>query len=1264
MITISELVNKIKRFDTRLFFEWISIIALHPSNQKYLMRLEFLIAVFFSIEKEKFTNEKKSRKDISNIFEELKDEFDSMFRMVEDYVPFEQLKLIPLFLNGNKFYFYYGLIENPYTRLKVLANAILALDVGTHKGLQVVQNQFLISLKKQTEILEELVGCEESKVQGEEVYIPSASFFYKFRKLIRLDDTIETTTCSLGCLHNEQEAMIESCFNFKIPYLFNSSITKIGEYKYNLFPQNHIEYFGYRFKTVINKSNSYQEIWEELETNLKFRLFKLCANMFSIGPSVSSIFTNRKSDDNLLEKYDIACAFLIDQNKLILFKILPHRDNKETPDAASNITKTKKLLKKLVDEILASSEIGIGIYHREKVFGIRSKGLEIWNVLVSEQFSLEMSFYSIKKDSENFHITEIGDLEFVTEQIMFHKDKAGLGYLKFLQNDRHFMNSQYSLIATNYSDRIAMYFTGTEGYFMFGKNPDLMNIVPYQGNEFECEYYFQKYSDSIHDVLEQKFPDKYNVVENLEGNYYRAVDTLELHLLYIVNFKEYPILIYPPKEYSVLPKIDKEFLIQMLPQLVAFYIDEFQDEVVKLLQYSKIYPLEYSIMITSNIALSQEANRLPYLMPIVSKMKDEPFIVETKRLQNGNIRTFIIANTSEQNTLIKLFEPEDNSAEQFVLRSILESILVFSGTRNPEAKSYLFIEKFVPNSKKSFAFNLITSENPKIDTYGSFIEVNDSDIVTINRMFAEYLAGREVKPGVYTGDEAKRINGIIFDYLQILLENTIATFNHRIIFWAYKQLELIEGKRAINRVKIGMKENRILRYNLKEYTQNQFTSLAHLSSYVKHILQTILKVNPAGEKEITKSDWTFLLGIVAALMETNHIYEYIQYDLSPHKLVISELYEIKTEKISDKIDHEKWQGELVDNRIANAQNEYKKSLLQNEENSTNVNEDESSGSTEDEGQYTRELMDLDDIYKKEFGFSLAKKIAILNILYRSNFYSPNLQPLSYVSIKDIEKHINFFSEKDIESDEIELIIDDLSLNYNSYEDKDMMIPTELLRMKNRLNVCPIIKIRNKYLYGNQMCKFSYDLWKNEIIDGDFPYKLDNQKIKIKLDELHTINSKQLETDAKDELTKIFGLRYVVANLKKFQIISKTFPQSPPCGEIDILCVDKNNKIIYVFEAKSILQSNRPYIINLTFRDFFGNKGKRYYQKLNKKYDFVLANIGAFLQYFEIEYSVDWKVHKAFVVDKNVFAAYHTDYNVDFVKVENIKEYIKGYGPTC
>jgi hypothetical protein len=1027
MITISKLVDKIKQYDARFFFEWLSIIALHPSNQKYLVRFELLITAFFSIEKESFTNEKKSRKNISDFFEEIRIEFDSMFRIVEDFVPFEQNKLIPLFLNGNRYYFYYGLIENPYTRLKVLSNAIVSLDAGAHNSLRELQTQFLISLRKQTEILEELVKHKESKVEEEKVYIPSQDFFNRLSKLICFDNNITLSTCSLGCLREKQESIIESCFNYEIPYLFSSSITNIDGYNYILFPQNHIEHFGYRLKTVINNSNSYQEIWEELESDFKIRLFRLCTNMFSIGSSVYSIFANRESEDNLLEKYDIACTFLFDQNKLILYKTLPYRDNKDSLDTAKNILNTKKTLKKLSVEILANQEIGIGLFGRGTVNGFKSRSLEIWNVLVSEQFSMEPSTYSISKDSEHFHITEIGDLEFVIEQIMSHRDKANLGYLKFLQNDRDFMNSQYSLIISNYSDRIAMYFSGTEGYFMFGKNPDLMNIVPYQGNEFECKYYFQKYKDPIYNVLEQKFPDKFNVVEHLEGNYYRAVDTSDLHLLYVVNFEQYPIFIYPPKEYSFLSKIDKEFLVLMLPQLIAFYLDEHQKEVIKILKYSGIIYSEYSVLITSNVALTQEVNRLPYLMPIVKRMKDEPFIVETRRLQNGNVRTFVIANTSEQNSLIKLFEPEDNSGERFVLKNILESILVFSRTRAPETKSNLFIKRFIPDSKKSFAFNLITSENPKIDTYGSFIEINDSDLVLVNRMFAEHLANLKIKPGTYTGDEAKEINGIIFDFLQSLLENTIKRFDHEIVFWAYQQLELIEGKRAINRVKLGMKKNRILRYDLKEYTKKEFASLAHLSSYVKHILQTILKVNPLGEKQTTKSDWTFLLGIVAALMETNHIYEYIHYDLSPHQLVISDLYEIKSKKISEKIDHEKWQSELVDNRIMNAQNEYKKSITQNEDSLKETIDYESYSSTRAKGHYTSVLMDLDEIYKKDFGFSLAKKIAILNILFRSNFFSPGSQPLSYVSIKDIEKHIKSLSEKNIESDEIELIINDLSL---------------------------------------------------------------------------------------------------------------------------------------------------------------------------------------------------------------------------------------------
>jgi hypothetical protein len=116
-------------------------------------------------------------------------------------------------------------------------------------------------------------------------------------------------------------------------------------------------------------------------------------------------------------------------------------------------------------------------------------------------------------------------------------------------------------------------------------------------------------------------------------------------------------------EISVLPEIDNEFLVIMFPQLFAFYIDNFAKEFISILKSEHILPSDYSILITSNKALNQKENRLPHLNPYADIAEDTPFYITTRRMQDGSLKTFIIANTNYVESLINLFKPEDNSAE-------------------------------------------------------------------------------------------------------------------------------------------------------------------------------------------------------------------------------------------------------------------------------------------------------------------------------------------------------------------------------------------------------------------------------------------------------------------------------------------------------------------------------------------------------------------------------------------------------------------------
>jgi len=1248
---IKKIRSYLRDFDPTFFFEWLCIISTHSYNQEYLVRVELLSAIFLSIKESDFSKKLRSRSDIVDFFKFFEN-YKSYFSIIEDYTPWDQRKLIPIFNEGRKFYFFYGLLENPYTRMKVLKNLLFDFDPGNHKDLKRLLTEFELSLNIQTSILEKIREQYFPKQVTSKIYIPSQQYFKNVSPCF-INTNKKSKANHLGDFPNDSNVIMNTCFNYEIYQKLESAFLIIGEKEYLFLPHLHIEYFGWSFKTIINKSDSYLEIWEEIYEELQSRLSKICLRFFDISSALTSISVN---DKDLFINDQLNSAFLVDENKLVIFLAIRHSENKAIGGKTFLFDEVNNEISKM-NGILHSANVTLTEYNSQRSILFPKGDLEVWYVIVHEKISMEGYSLSINKNGPKNHIVEIGDLDFILEYLFDkRKTKAPVDFIKFLQNDRDFFNTPHRIITTNYLDRVSMYLSGEYYYLKNGKSPDFMTIAPYQGNEFESEYFFEKYQKPIYEIVEKKFPNKFDVIEEIEDNTYRLFDIINRHLLYLVQLDNYPVYLYPPLKFLTLERHEKEVITMMLPELFCFYLNELSKDFIAILKECRIFADEFSILLTSNLALEQQENRIPFLTKYLPELNNLPLIVKTHKLTNGVIRSFIIINTKQFEIFLDLFKPENNSAEKLCVKMLIYSLYKYSGIAISEAHIDQRLDLLIPDSKKSFSYNLMKTVSPKLDDYDSPIEVNNSDIGKANKLFAEHLCNKNIKPGEYTGQIAKEINGQIFDFLQQLLENNIKTFKEDILFYAYQQLEFIEGKRELSSLKFGMRSDRAIRYNLKEAARNEIESLAVLASYAKHIIQTTLKVRPTGEKVITESDWTFLLGITAALIETTQIYEYINYDLSPHKLIITGIYEVRSEKMMEKIDHKKWQDELIENRIENYKQKYDDATdFSEEEKSEKANYEDKSDTS---FSISDKLQALDEVHYNEFGYKLSTQLRLLFGLQRSNFINPDYFPLSVVSKAEIFDFINEFY-LDVNREELDKAIEDIALSYESYNQNDLMIPTELLRSKKRINVCPLIKLsEDKFLFGNQMCQFSENIWKNDLIDGDFPFKITHPKIKRILDEIHSCNSKKLESEAYLKAVSFLGDDNVIQNLKKFNIISKELPQNPPCGEIDVLCINPMTQTLFVFEAKNILQRNRPYDIKQTFDDFFGSKGKKYYEKLNRKHEFVNNNIKSFVEYFNKECSGIWKVKKAFVVDKRVFAAYHNDYHVDFILISEIANYLK------
>lgn len=103
-ILISNIINNVKtwmsEYNPSILNKWISVISIHPSNQAFLSRFEFLLVILASIKIEEFKNKKPDYQVFSLFISKFKEESDSLFLRVEDFIPFSQLKLIPYFFEG------------------------------------------------------------------------------------------------------------------------------------------------------------------------------------------------------------------------------------------------------------------------------------------------------------------------------------------------------------------------------------------------------------------------------------------------------------------------------------------------------------------------------------------------------------------------------------------------------------------------------------------------------------------------------------------------------------------------------------------------------------------------------------------------------------------------------------------------------------------------------------------------------------------------------------------------------------------------------------------------------------------------------------------------------------------------------------------------------------------------------------------------------------------------------------------------------------
>ncbi|MFK5976677.1 MAG: hypothetical protein QM493_09235, partial [Sulfurovum sp.] len=178
-----KLIEQFSKYNKKDLYLWLIVSMIHPSNQKFGMRYELLIHTLISIEENKFLHETLTKEKFEEFISWFEKEYSNYFIMMEDFEVFKQTKLIPLFLDGKKYYFFYGSLERPYEFIKQFYEIVFSTNI---EELNNIKNEFLSSLQRQTDILNRLVKDNESETVN--MYIPSLNFFNQYKSFFKVQN--------------------------------------------------------------------------------------------------------------------------------------------------------------------------------------------------------------------------------------------------------------------------------------------------------------------------------------------------------------------------------------------------------------------------------------------------------------------------------------------------------------------------------------------------------------------------------------------------------------------------------------------------------------------------------------------------------------------------------------------------------------------------------------------------------------------------------------------------------------------------------------------------------------------------------------------------------------------------------------------------------------------------------------------------------------------------------------------------------------------
>ena len=1212
-----EVVEAIKEFNFADWALWINTASLHPKNQLMELRFQLLMGHLLTIKEDEFVGnalDYAAFRAVLKVF----DAKCSSLKWLEDFAPLPQMQKIPLFFNRKIKYFFYGSFEQPYLHWRGFIDLFYPVLRLENNFLAFLIEQ---SLDMQTKLINSIEKYVDDCEVTQSIFVPPESFLEDISPLFKVEDIINNISfISCGELV-EKKQLYTNIINenfLRDKFYINTS----SNYCY-LFPFNHIDAITQAIQNEIFKQKNIN-ILSDLNQAACDYLQRAVYQASHISDAIEYFI---EIPGTILTK-EVDAIVELECNKFIIFKVTPYCQPKDFQQAAQD---TINQLSKTIKSLKESNFLFKNYYNDSDPVFQPGEITEFYGVAVLNPISLDAIVFPDTNQDEIF-CYQLSDICVMLETANSLKE-----LLDFFK-DENSING----IGIDALDRFTIY-SQNKGFNTFGIDP-MMFFVPHTGSKDVNEKLYEKYSDDIHYILYKHFFYRYNKVLFKKHIGYKVYDSINGAGGIALKFRKSLIFLkYPWNVVHNYKEEEVTICSKFMGPLLSYYLENLRALMESLFEKWNIVPHSLHTVHIIPVSVIKRKN-VKHFYNVVDNLSVECPVASNTILKNDGVVTYFIFNRD----YIYEFQKDisSNKLERFIIAELLSSLIKFYEQKSIElasSEAWKIVEKYIPNGPKLHSLDSIPVENPILPSYTKPIKFNDICVNRVQKQIATFLHDKSIKIGIHAGSKAKEICNKIFLFLFKELSGKLSKYNEHQIIYIYRQIELIEGERENIDRKAGLQSKIPTTYDLEADYEDNMREIRDLAVITKYILQISLSVENFGKKTLAETEWYELQAIGYWINYISLMSDSLHFEIAENKLEITDMYEIKIIRENNKFDTEAFSRANNIKTIA-----YNAKSVTKRKNHT-IKKDKTNSEP------NKWLPLLDNAFIEEYKFRFTDLLFVLKEVSHIKCDSFANYPVLIQEKKKLMKKIaDYCIVNPAQPLEYKAIIDFLTIR--PIDINNPILPSQIDSLKNRINLCPFIEVDDQIVWGNQLTIKSGNLWSSLIGAGLNPYKLSSKSEIFKvLKKIHKHYDKELENEAFGVVTRVLGEKYCERNIDNFRRISQAFPAKPSCGEIDVLAINPDRKIIYIFDAKNSKRGRTYSGIDAEHKKFFKSKG--HYYHLSQKADFVKENIDVFLKYFSIEDKNGWNVIKAFIVRDNYVSAFKKDNPVDFVLINDLKDYI-------